>query len=288
MSKIPYPLASRENHPENSVVQVGDIQIGGKSATIIAGPCSVESRDSYVEIAIELQKAGAQILRGGAYKPRTSPYSFQGMGEEGLRIMAEASDITGLPTISEVMDVETLPLVAHYVDILQIGARNMQNYPLLKAVGKTKKPVMLKRGLANTIEEWLMSAEYILSAGNPSVILCERGIRTFETATRFTLDLNAVPVIRKLSHLPILIDPSHGTGHSGYVPALSRAAIAVGADGIMVEVHSNPAEALSDGPQSLTVEEFRRLAPHIHQLSDFCQPFFEEAKNARTAKISVS
>ncbi|GMA51207.1 hypothetical protein GCM10025857_25640 [Alicyclobacillus contaminans] len=249
---LPYRLASRQSRVESTVVRVGSHAIGDGEPTVIAGPCSVESREQILESAVQVQQAGAHMLRGGAFKPRSSPYAFQGLGETGLRYLAEAREQTGLPVVTEVMDIEHLPMVAHYVDVLQIGARNMQNYPLLKAVGQTTKPVILKRGLSATIEEWLLAAEYILSAGNPNVILCERGIRTFETATRNTLDLNAVPVVKHLSHLPILVDPSHGTGVARYVPAMSLAGLAAGADGLLLEVHPNPEKALSDGAQSLT------------------------------------
>lgn len=255
----PFKLASRSFHPEPSRVQVGNITIGGGEPVVIAGPCSVESRDQILETARAVKEAGAGLLRGGAFKPRSSPYSFQGLGEKGLKLLAEAREETGLPVVSEVMDPENLDMVAEYVDVLQLGARNMQNFHLLKKVGRTGKPVLLKRGLSATIEEWLMSAEYILNEGNPHVILCERGIRTFETYTRNTLDLSAVPVIQHLSHLPIMVDPSHGTGKWRYIAPMSRAALAAGADGLMVEVHPDPQAALSDGPQSLTVDNFRSM-----------------------------
>ncbi|QSO54597.1 3-deoxy-7-phosphoheptulonate synthase [Alicyclobacillus curvatus] len=260
---VPYKLASRLNRSEPTVVEVGSHKIGDGSITVMAGPCSVEGRDEIIEIAKELKAAGAHLLRGGAFKPRSSPYSFQGLGELGLKFLAEAREVTGLPIVSEVMDIENLPMACEYIDVIQIGARNMQNYPLLKAVGRLTKPVLLKRGLSATIEEWLMSAEYILSEGNPNVILCERGIRTFETATRNTLDLNAVPVIKHLSHLPIVVDPSHGTGVARYVSTMSMAAIAAGADGLILEAHQCPESALSDGQQSITPLEFSRLMEKI-------------------------
>ncbi len=268
---VPYKLASRLNHSESTVVQVGDRKIGDGSVTVIAGPCSVEGRQEIIEIAKELKREGAHLLRGGAFKPRSSPYSFQGLGETGLKFLAEAREVTGLPIVSEVMDIENLPMACAYIDMIQIGARNMQNYPLLKAVGRTTKPVLLKRGLSATIEEWLMSAEYILSEGNPNVILCERGIRTFETATRNTLDLNAVPVIKHLSHLPIIVDPSHGTGVARYVPTMSMAAIAAGADGLILEAHQCPESALSDGQQSITPEEFSRLMQKVEVFTSALQ-----------------
>ncbi|PTX58307.1 3-deoxy-D-arabinoheptulosonate-7-phosphate synthase [Melghirimyces profundicolus] len=261
----PFKLAGRSFHPEPSRIRVGEVVIGGEDPVVIAGPCSVESREQILETARSVKKAGAGLLRGGAFKPRSSPYSFQGLGEEGLKLLAEAGEETGLPVISEVMDPENLDMVKEYVDVLQLGARNMQNFHLLKKVGRADKPVLLKRGLSATIEEWLMSAEYILNEGNPNVILCERGIRTFETHTRNTLDLSAVPVIKHLSHLPILVDPSHGTGKWRYVAPMSRAALAAGADGLMVEVHPDPESALSDGPQSLTLENFHSMMKELHQ-----------------------
>lgn len=264
----PYKLAGRPFHPEDTRIRVGEVVIGGDEAVIMAGPCSVESREQLLTAARAVKEAGGHILRGGAFKPRSSPYSFQGLGEEGLKILAEAREITGMPVISEVMDPENLPLVAEYVDILQIGARNMQNFHLLKAVGRLRKPVMLKRGLSATIEEWLMSAEYILNEGNPDVILCERGIRTFETYTRNTLDLSAVPVVKHLSHLPVIVDPSHGVGKRRYVAPLSKAGIVAGADGLMVEVHPTPEKALSDGPQSLTLSEFDDLMSDVGRLQN--------------------
>lgn len=259
----PFKLASKDFHPEPTIVDVGGVQIGGGNLVVMAGPCSVENREQLLESAFAVKQAGAQILRGGAFKPRTSPYAFNGLGEEGLKLLAEARELTGLRIITELMDLENLELVSQYTDIIQIGARNMQNFPLLRELGKIDKPVMLKRGLSATVEEWLMAAEYILSGGNSNVILCERGIRTFETATRNTLDLNAVPVVKQLSHLPVIVDPSHGTGVAAYVPAMSRAGIAAGGDGLMIEMHPNPAKALSDGAQSLTIPQFQALMKEI-------------------------
>ncbi|MGQ0794237.1 MAG: 3-deoxy-7-phosphoheptulonate synthase [Deltaproteobacteria bacterium] len=255
----PYKLASREIKAENTVVKVRDVEIGGSKVVVMAGPCSVESEEQIMETAIAVKNAGAQILRGGAFKPRTSPYSFQGLGEEGLKLLAKARDITGLPIVTEIMDVHDLDVIAKYADMLQIGARNAQNYALLKHVGKSNKPVLLKRGMSTTISEFLMAAEYILSEGNRNVILCERGIRTFETATRNTFDLNAIPVLKEKTHLPVLADPSHGTGYWQYVTAMSLAAIAAGADGLIVEVHNKPELAVSDGGQSLKPEKFNQL-----------------------------
>jgi 3-deoxy-7-phosphoheptulonate synthase len=253
----PYKLASREFSPEDTIVQVGEnALVGGTEIVVIAGPCAVESIGQ-IEASAEFAAAcGARILRGGAFKPRSSPYSYQGLGPEGLKMLRQAADKHGLAVVTEVMTIEQIPIVCEYADLLQSGARNMQNYPFLTALGQAKKPVLLKRGMAATIQEWLMSAEYILTAGNPDVILCERGIRTFETATRNTLDLSAVPVIKHLSHLPIIVDPSHGVGSRRFVASMARAAVAAGADGIMVEIHPDPDKALSDGPQSLNFEEF--------------------------------
>ncbi|MBE3588723.1 MAG: 3-deoxy-7-phosphoheptulonate synthase [Thermoanaerobacteraceae bacterium] len=261
----PYKLASRAFHPEDSVVMVGDLAIGGEEIHVLAGPCAVESREQLLETARLVKAAGATILRGGAFKPRTSPYSFQGLEEEGLKLLAEAREETGLKIVTEVMDVRTLPLVAEYADILQIGTRNMQNFFLLREVARVDKPVLLKRGLSATIEEWLMAAEYIMSGGNQRVILCERGIRTFETYTRNTLDLAAVPVVKYFSHLPVIVDPSHAIGKWRFVPAMARAAVAAGADGLLVEVHPNPEEALCDGPQSLTPENFAAMMADLRQ-----------------------
>ena len=263
----PFKLASREVHPQDSVVEVNGVTIGGPRLTIMAGPCSVESEAQLRAVADGVKAGGAHILRGGAFKPRTSPYAFQGLEEEGLKLLAQARKQTGLPVVTEVLEPDRVGLVAEYADILQIGARNTQNFSLLKEVGQCGKPVLLTRGMATTIKEFLLSAEYVLAGGNPNVILCERGIRTFETATRFTLDLNAVPVIKKLSHLPVVVDPSHGTGHWEYVAPMAKASIACGADGVIIEVHNNPAEALSDGPQSLKPDRFARLVGELRLLA---------------------
>ncbi len=260
----PYKLASREFRPIDTVVQVADdIRVGGPEFVVMAGPCSVESRDQLIATARSVADSGASILRGGAFKPRTSPYAFQGLGADGLSVLEEGRQATGLPIITEVLEPGQVERVAKSADILQIGARNMQNFPLLKAVGRTDKPVMLKRGLSATIEEWLMAAEYVMDAGNFNVILCERGIRTFETATRNTLDLSAIPVIKRMSHLPVIADPSHGTGHRYLVTPMALAAAAAGADGLLLEVHPTPDTALSDGPQSLTLEGFATLMEQI-------------------------
>lgn len=255
----PYKIASREFIPENTIFPLDGFMIGGDEVVLIAGPCAVENRSQLLECAHAVKEAGAHALRGGAFKPRSSPYSFQGLGEEGLEILAEAREATGLPVVTEVMAPEMVPLVAKYADVLQIGARNMQNFNLLHAVGECDKPVLLKRGNSALIEELLMSAEYILSHGNRRVILCERGVRTFETATRNTTDINAIPVLKSLTHLPVILDPSHSTGHTEFVTPIARAAIAAGADGLIVEVHPNPKEAMSDGGQSLTPEKFATL-----------------------------
>ncbi|MCX8042661.1 MAG: 3-deoxy-7-phosphoheptulonate synthase [Desulfobacterota bacterium] len=253
----PYKLASIEIKQERTVVPVrGSISIGGNAVVVMAGPCSVESREQILETARQVKAAGASVLRGGAFKPRTSPYSFQGMEEEGLLLLRDARDATGLPIVTEVMKPQDIDLIYKYADILQVGARNIQNFPLLKELGKIDKPVLLKRGMMTTIEEFLMSAEYVLSAGNSKVILCERGIRTFETATRNTLDLSSVPVLKQKTHLPVVVDPSHGTGHWKLVPPMANAAIAAGADGLMIEVHPHPEHAVSDGIQSLTPAKF--------------------------------
>ena len=265
-----YKLVSREVKTEDSVVHIGAVPVGGPELTVVAGPCAVESMEQTLIVARALKTAGAHILRGGAFKPRTSPYSFQGLGEDGLRILAEAREATGLPVLTEAIDNESVDLVEHYADAIQIGARNMQNFSLLKRAGRAKKPVVLKRGMSATLEEFLMSAEYILSEGNYQVILCERGVRTFSDFSRNTLDLAIVPAVKRLSHLPILVDPSHGTGRREKVAPLSRAAVAVGADGVMIEVHHDPNRALSDGPQSITPDMFvdvmrdlRLIAPVI-------------------------
>ncbi len=262
-----YKLANRKFHPESSVIKAGDIEIGGGRLVIMSGPCAVESREQLMETAFAVKKAGAQILRGGAYKPRTSPYAFQGLEEEGLRYMKEAREATGLRVVCEVTSLHAIESAVKYVDILQIGARNMQNFYLLKEAGKTGLPVLLKRGLAATIDEWLNAAEYIMSEGNPNVILCERGIRTFETATRNTLDISAVPVIKERSHLPIIVDPSHASGIRSLVKPLAMAAVAAGADGLMIETHPNPSLALSDGPQSLTFPQFGELCRELQPLA---------------------
>lgn len=266
----PFKLASREFKPQKTIVKVGDVEIGGERLAIMAGPCSVESEAQLLETARAVKEAGATILRGGAYKPRTSPYAFQGLEEEGLKFLARAREATGLKVITEVVNPKDVELVMEYADILQIGARNAQNFVLLRAVGEVKKPVLLKRGFATTIKEYLMAAEYILSEGNYDVILCERGIRTFETSTRFTLDLNAVPVLNKLTHLPVIIDPSHGTGHWEYVAPMAKAAVACGADGLLIEVHPKPEEALSDGLQSLKPDKFRRLMEELRPIAEAC------------------
>ncbi|HXG31346.1 MAG TPA: 3-deoxy-7-phosphoheptulonate synthase [Thermodesulfobacteriota bacterium] len=255
----PYKLASREFKHENTVVRVGNVEIGGHKVVVMAGPCSVENEEQIIETAIAVKKAGASILRGGAYKPRTSPYTFQGLGEEGLKLLAKAREITGLPVVTEILDTNDLEIIAEYSDMLQIGARNSQNYALLRYVGRCNKPVLLKRGMSTTINEFLMAAEYILSEGNHNVILCERGIRTFETATRNTFDLNAIPVLKEKTHLPVVADPSHGTGYWQYVTPMSLAAIAAGADGLIIEVHPKPETAMSDGGQSLKPSKFAAL-----------------------------
>lgn len=267
----PFKLASREFHPECTRVKVGDTVIGDGSLTIIAGPCAVEGREAFLEVAQAVKEAGATMLRGGAFKPRTSPYSFQGLEREGLEILKEAREITGLPVVTEVMDPRMIDIVAEYADILQVGARNMQNFFLLRELGRVDKPVLLKRGLSSTIEEWIMAAEYIISSGNSQVIMCERGIRTFEKYTRNTLDLSAVPLIKQLTHLPVIVDPSHGTGKWELVEPMSIAAVGAGCDGIMVEVHQNPSEALSDGPQSLTPDNFKSMVKKIKLLHETMQ-----------------
>ena len=259
----PFKLAGRELKPQDTTLSLGPARIGGGAFCVMAGPCSVESREQIIESARVVKAAGAQVLRGGAYKPRTSPYSFQGLEEEGLALLREAGAASGLPVVTEALTPEQIPLVAEYADVIQIGARNMQNFGLLKVVGRARKPVLLKRGMMSTINELLMSAEYIMSEGNPDVILCERGMRTFETETRNTLDLSAVPVLKKLTHLPIMVDPSHGTGHWDLVIPMARAAVAAGADGLMIEVHPHPEEAFSDGAQSLKPGRFRQLMDEI-------------------------
>ena len=257
----------RKSKPDPTIVDVKGIKFGSAEVVIIAGPCSVENREQMLETAKAVRSAGGVILRGGAFKPRSSPYNFQGLGEEGLKLLQETRSETGLPVVTEVMDTRMVDLVAGYADILQIGSRNMQNYPLLKEVGMLRKPVLLKRGMMATIEEFLLAAEYILNQGNEQVILCERGIRTFETSTRNTLDLGAVPMLKHLSHLPVIVDPSHGTGHRWMVPAMAKAAVAAGADGLIMEVHFKPEEALCDGHQSLSPDEFTRLMTDLKKIA---------------------
>jgi 3-deoxy-7-phosphoheptulonate synthase len=264
----PYKLASREFRDKETVIRIGEVQIGGGGFTVIAGPCSIESEEQMMESGYIARKAGAKILRGGAFKPRTSPYSFQGLEEEGLKLLRKVGDKVGMPVVTEVMNTTDVDQVEEYSDILQIGARNVQNFALLKKVGHCRKPILLKRGMMTTIEELLMSAEYILSEGNEQVILCERGIRTFETTTRNTLDISAVPVLKELTHLPVIIDPSHAAGHAKYVLPLTRAAVAVGADGAIIEVHPAPEKALVDGPQSLRPEELYRLMDEVALLEE--------------------
>jgi 3-deoxy-7-phosphoheptulonate synthase len=264
----PYKLASRQFHPRDSVFPLDGFTIGAQEIAIIAGPCSVESREQLIETAQAVREAGANALRGGVFKPRTSPYVFQGLGEEGLEYLAEARSLTGMPVVAEVLSVAQVDVMVKYVDVLQIGARNMQNFPLLRAVGEVRKPVLLKRGISASIEELLMASEYILSGGNQHVILCERGIRTFETSTRNTTDINAVPVLKALTHLPVVLDPSHATGIAEYVMPVARAAVAAGADGLIVEVHNDPARALSDGRQSLTPEKFATLVRQVKAVAE--------------------
>lgn len=264
----PYKLVSREFRPENTLIKVRDRIIGSPQFHVMAGPCAVESREQLLETAWAVKEAGATFLRGGAFKPRSSPYSFQGLGEEGLKILAEAGELTGLPIVTEVMDVRDVELVAYYTDIIQIGARNMQNYFLLKEASKLDKPVLLKRGQAATIEEWLMASEYFFYGGNSQVIMCERGIRTFEKYTRNTLDLSAVPILKNISHLPIFVDPSHGTGKWELVTPMAKAALAAGADGVLIEVHPRPAKAASDGDQSLTIKKFCLLMTELRKMAD--------------------
>jgi 3-deoxy-7-phosphoheptulonate synthase len=293
--RSPYKLSSRLNHPEDTVITFSDgTRLGGDApAVVIAGPCSVESQDQLRRTAETVRKNGVRFLRGGAFKPRTSPYSFQGLGFDGLELLRKVSEEFGLFIVSEVMEPAHVPAIAEFTDIVQVGARNMQNFPLLRQLGNIRKPVMLKRGPAATIEEWLMAAEYILSGGNEKVILCERGIRTFETALRFTTDISAVPVVKRLSHLPIIVDPSHGTGRREYVASLSRAAIAAGADGLMVEVHPDPDRAFSDGAQSLTFDMFEEMMGDLIRVGDAVnRPILVEPYDApvamRDAKTSVA
>ncbi|HLF01594.1 MAG TPA: 3-deoxy-7-phosphoheptulonate synthase [Anaerolineales bacterium] len=264
----PFKIASRDMHPQDTLIPLNAVQVGGPQIAIIAGPCSVESRQQIIEAAHAVKEAGATALRGGAFKPRTSPYSFQGMGEEGLQLLAEAREATGLPVVTEAMSPDQIPLVEKYADVIQLGARNMQNYALLNAAGDARKPVLLKRGMMSTIEELLMSAEYILAKGNTQIMLCERGIRTFEKYTRNTTDINAVPVLKQLTHLPVILDPSHGTGKWEYVSAVSKAGIAAGADGLIIEVHPDPTKALSDGAQSLKPEKFAQLVRDIRRVAE--------------------
>lgn len=265
----PYKLVSREAKPEGTIIEMGNLAIGGENIVVMAGPCAVESREQIVETARAVKEAGAQILRGGAFKPRSSPYSFQGLGIEGLKYLREAAEETGMLVVTEVLDSQDIPAVSEYSDILQIGARNMQNFRLLRAAGKQEKPVLLKRGLAATIEEWLMAAEYIMCEGNYRIILCERGIRTFENSTRNTLDISAVPLVKRLSHLPVVVDPSHASGKWYLVAPLAKASLAAGADGLLIEVHPRPEEARSDGAQSLTPENFKTLMEDLKKMAPF-------------------
>lgn len=263
----PYKLVSREFKPEKTIVTAGSVKIGGKKVVVMAGPCSIESYDQLLKIAKAVKKAGATILRGGAFKPRTSPYAFQGLGEEGLKYLHQAGKETGMPVVTELMDIRDLDAVERYSDMIQIGARNMQNFNLLKEVGLSKKPILLKRGMMSTVKEWLMSAEYVLCNGNFNVVLCERGIRTFEEATRFTMDISSIPVVKNLSHLPVIADPSHATGKWGLVPPVAKAAVAAGCDGLLVEVHTNPEEALSDGVQSLMPQKFEMMMQEVRSVA---------------------
>jgi 3-deoxy-7-phosphoheptulonate synthase len=264
----PYKMANRKYHPHNTEIPLGGVNIGGKKIGVIAGPCSVESPEQISAIADEVKKAGACALRGGAYKPRTSPYSFQGLREDGIRLLQHARETSGLPIVTEIMSTDNIQMFEMCVDVIQVGARNMQNFDLLKQLGKTTKPILLKRGLASTIEEWLMSAEYIMASGNPNVILCERGIRTFETYTRNTLDLSAILAIKHQSHLPIIVDPSHATGKAWMVPAMAKAAIAAGADGLIIEVHNDPPHALCDGAQSILPSDFAKLMEELRPIAE--------------------
>ena len=266
----PFKQANRKFHPTDSVIDIAGVKIGGGHFAMIAGPCSVETEEQIIEVAESVKAAGAHILRGGAYKPRTSPYAFQGLKDEGIRLLLEAKKATGMPIITEIMNIRTLDLFED-VDIIQVGARNMQNFDLLQELGKTQKPILLKRGLANTLQELLMSAEYIMNEGNENIILCERGIRTYETYTRNTLDLSAIPVLHELSHLPVVVDPSHATGKAKLVPSMAVAGVAAGADGIMVEVHNNPSSALCDGAQSLTPEQFAQLTERVNRVREAIQ-----------------
>lgn len=278
----PYKLTNRTFHPEDTVVNVRGVLFGGNKLQMIAGPCSVESREQIIETAIAVKEAGATALRGGAFKPRTSPYSFQGHGEQGLQWLAEAREITGLPIVTEVMDPNLVPMVTEYADVLQIGARNMQNYTLLNAVGESQHPALLKRGMSSTLKELLMAAEYVLSHGNNRVMLCERGIRTFETATRNTADINAVPVLKQHTHLPVIFDPSHATGKWEYVESITLAAVAAGADGMIIEVHPEPEKAMSDGRQSLNPEAFQKLMVRARRVAEAVDRQFAELPEVRT------
>ena len=273
----PYKNANRKFHPSDTVITVGGVQIGGGTFQMIAGPCSIETSEQICSVAQSVKDAGAAILRGGAFKPRTSPYSFQGLGAKGLDLLLDAKEKTGMPVVTEIMNLEHLPLFEK-VDIIQVGARNMQNFDLLKELGKVRKPVLLKRGLANTLEEFIMSAEYIMAGGNEQVILCERGIRTFETATRNTLDLSAIPVLKKMTHLPVFVDPSHATGTASLVAPMALAAAAAGADGLMIEVHNDPPHAWCDGAQSLTPQAFAALAESVHRILPYAYSYSSEAK----------
>jgi len=264
----PYKMSSKKFKPEGTIIKIGDVEVGGNRIAMIAGPCAVESEEQFLTIAKDVKAAGADILRGSAFKPRTSPYEFQGLGEEGLKIMKKVKQLTCMPIETEVMDTRDVEMVAEYVDVLRVGARNMHNFDLLKEVGKTNKPIILKRGMSATIKELMLASEYIMKEGNHQIILCERGIRTFETATRNTLDISAVPVLKEETHLPVIIDPSHAAGNRKYVPSMCKAAIAAGADGIIVEVHHEPEKALCDGPQSLTTQQFAELMPQLKAIAE--------------------
>jgi 3-deoxy-7-phosphoheptulonate synthase len=276
----PYKLASRETKDGDTVIKVGDVEIGGPKCIVMAGPCAVESEEQLMATATAVKKAGASMLRGGAFKPRTSPYSFQGLGEEGLKILARAREETGLPVVTEVMDASDVKLIESYADVLQVGARNVQNFALLKAVGLAKKPILLKRGMMTTLDELLMSAEYVMASGNDNVMLCERGIRTFETSMRNTLDISAVPVLKEKTHLPVIVDPSHAIGQWRFVLPLAKAAVAVGADGLMIEVHPDPRNALSDGPQSLKPEKFHKLMDEIESIANIVRKGYAQEHGA--------
>jgi 3-deoxy-7-phosphoheptulonate synthase len=284
----PYKLAMRNSNPEGTIITVDGLPIGGSEITIMAGPCAVENEEQLLETARVVKKCGASILRGGAFKPRTSPYSFAGLKEEGLKLLALARQETGLRIVTEVLDTRDVELVSEYADILQIGSRNMQCFPLLEEVGKTRKPVLLKRGMSSTIKEFLLAAEYILKQGNVQIALCERGIRTFETSSRFTLDLNAIPLLKKLTHLPVIVDPSHGTGYRWMVPSMAKAAIAAGSDGLLIEVHHRPEEALSDGDQSLDPETFGRLMQELKNVARSVDRSLSESEvSQKSGKIGV-